>query len=164
MANTEETWKRSTNHCDDTDGGGGDGFDSVVDLEESCLRKGFESGQAASKAKVARDGLALGLNKGWSIGEEVGEIKGQATFYLQLLANKENLFKEDTVKRNKLQRVLSKIITTEVAFTNPKDEAEGEALEKSLGDLRARYKQSLAILASSKQEPTAKRPAQTLDW
>ena len=79
MANIEETCRRSTSYSDDVN------FDSVIDLEESCLRQGFQTGQAASKAKLARDGLALGLNKGWTIGEEVGHIKGLATSHLQLL-------------------------------------------------------------------------------
>ena len=62
-------------------------FDSLVDLEESCLRQGFAQGKADSRAKVGREGLALGLDKGWTLGQELGEIKGSATFYSQLLAN-----------------------------------------------------------------------------
>lgn len=165
MANIEETCRRSTSYSDDVN------FDSVIDLEESCLRQGFQTGQAASKAKLARDGLALGLNKGWTIGEEVGHIKGLATSHLQLLLADDTILQEDSLKRNKLKRVLEKIVKAEVPLTNPKNEAEGESLESCLGDLRSRHKQSQAILATAAavtpgRLDSAKRPtsARTLDW
>ena len=80
------------------------------------------------------------------------------------------MFQEDSLKRNKLKRVLEKIVNAEVPFTNPKNEAEGESLESCLGDLRSRHKQSQAILSSAVVAPgrldSAKRPtsARTLDW
>ena len=82
------------------------------------------------------------------------------------------MFQEDSLKRNKLKRVLEKIVNVEVPFTNPKNEAEGESLESCLGDLRSRHKQSQAILSSAAAAAapgrldSAKRPtsARTLDW
>ena len=59
-------------------------FDSLVSLGDSCIQEGYQSGVAVSRAKGGREGLALGLNRGWDIGQEVGQIKAFAEFHLKL--------------------------------------------------------------------------------
>jgi len=141
-------------------------FDSLVSLGDSCIQEGYQSGVAVSRAKGGREGLALGLNRGWDIGQEVGQIKAFAEFHLKLAGSSAD--DESVAKRNKLNRILTRISEAEIPFENPRTPEEGERLEIALSDLRSKQKQCqtmLAALQTSKTEPTQQvTTTKSLDW
>lgn len=58
--------------------GGGDAFDSLLELEEDLQEAGREAGRATGRVVGFAEGHALGLGRGWAAGDELGFLGAAA--------------------------------------------------------------------------------------
>eukprot|EP00274_Cyanoptyche_gloeocystis_P008195 CAMPEP_0196652214 /NCGR_PEP_ID=MMETSP1086-20130531/1447_1 /TAXON_ID=77921 /ORGANISM="Cyanoptyche gloeocystis , Strain SAG4.97" /LENGTH=134 /DNA_ID=CAMNT_0041982635 /DNA_START=80 /DNA_END=484 /DNA_ORIENTATION=+ len=111
-----------------------DFLDAVLHIDEQFIQDGYEQGRIIGQEVERKEGAALGVQKGFEIGNEVGFYEGCLQVWEALCISHPELFSDRSLKS--LQILREKI--AEFSWNDPRKEDILDVLDQ----IRGKFKQS----------------------